>query len=51
LSILEAIGDKWLGFNLKALMLFSVYLGGEFIIIVLFYMVFGKYLGLVNKEM
>jgi hypothetical protein len=51
MSNLKAFGDEWSGFNLKAYLPFSLYLGGEFSIIVLFYKVFRKYLGLVNKEM
>jgi hypothetical protein len=27
----DAAGDAWLGFNLKALLLFSIYFAGEFI--------------------
>jgi hypothetical protein len=39
-----------LGFTRKSLLLFSVYIGGESAIILLFYGLFGRYLGMVNKE-
>jgi hypothetical protein len=49
-TLLEAIGEEWIVFNIKALLLFSVFFGGESIIVVLFYGLFCKYLGLVNNE-
>lgn len=48
MSLLEGIGEKWLGVNLKSLLLFSVYIVGEAIIIVLFYHIFRKYLGIIR---
>jgi hypothetical protein len=50
LAFIEGFGDKWLGFTRKSLLLFSVYIGGESAIILLFYGLFGRYLGMVNKE-
>jgi hypothetical protein len=50
LAFLEGIGEEWIGFTKKSLLLFSVYLGGESAIILLFYGLFGNYLGMVNKE-
>lgn len=49
LAVLEAIGEEWIGFNTKALLLFSIYFGGELIIIVLFFRLFRNFLGIVNK--
>lgn len=49
LAVLEAIGEEWIGFNTKALLLFSIYFGGELIIIALFYRLFRNFLGIVNK--
>jgi hypothetical protein len=49
LAVLEAIGEEWIGFNTKALLLFSIYFGGELLIIVLFYRLFRNFLGIVNK--
>lgn len=49
LAVLEAIGEEWIGLNTKALLLFSIYFGGELIIIVLFYRLFRNFLGIVNK--
>jgi len=39
------------GFNLKALLLFSICLAGKLSIIVLFYRMFRNFLGKINKEM
>jgi len=50
LAFIEGIGEEWIGFTKKSLLLFSVYLGGESAIILLFYGLFGNYLGMVNKE-
>jgi hypothetical protein len=50
LAFLEGFGEEWIGFTKKSLLLFSVYLGGESAIILLFYGLFGSYLGMVNRE-
>jgi hypothetical protein len=47
----DAAEEAWPGFNLKALLLFSIYFAGEFSIIVLFYRMFRNFLGKINKEM
>jgi hypothetical protein len=46
----EATGDNWIDFNSKALLVFSIYIGGEFIVVLLFYVLFRRYLGIINKE-
>jgi hypothetical protein len=48
MALLEGIGEKWLGVSLKSLLLFSVYIVGEAIIIVLFYRIFREYLGIIR---
>jgi hypothetical protein len=50
LAFLEGFGEEWIGFTKKSVLLFSVYLGGESVIILLFYGLFGTYLGMVNRE-
>jgi hypothetical protein len=50
LAFLEGFGEEWIGITKKSLLLFSVYLGGESAIILLFYGLFGSYLGMVNRE-
>jgi hypothetical protein len=50
LAFFEGSGEGWIGFTKKSLLLYSVYLGGETAIVLLFYGLFGSYLGMVNRE-
>jgi hypothetical protein len=46
----EGIGENWIGYGNRAILLFSIFVGGELIIIFMFYLLFSNYLGLFHKE-
>jgi hypothetical protein len=48
MALLEVIDEKWEGVSLRTIIVFSVYVAGEAIIIVSFYLLFRKFLGLVK---
>jgi hypothetical protein len=49
-AINEGVGENWIGFGSRAILLFSIFVGGELIIIFMFYLLFSEYLGLFHEE-
>jgi hypothetical protein len=49
--LIHAIGEGWSGTNIRSLLVSLIYFGLEFIIILLYFSLFSRYLGLIKKEL
>lgn len=50
-AIIEGAGEHWIGFSKKALLLFLIFISGEFMVIISFYLLFRHYLGIIIKKL